>query len=99
MSVRSAPYYWLVCDAEGCSASSADGDTEFSAYADESMAVDEAESSDWGRVDGLHYCPEHYLVCWDCDRALSPPVVRGMDRRMRCPACAAGGTGQIEVPS
>ena len=32
MSVKSAPYYWLVCDAPGCGVSSTEG-SEFAAWA------------------------------------------------------------------
>jgi hypothetical protein len=58
MSVESAPYYWLVCDEPDCANKSTEGD-EFSAWADESMAVDMAESSEWLILDGKHYCDGH----------------------------------------
>lgn len=58
MSVVSAPYYWLECDHHGCEIKSTDS-SEFTAWADESYAVDSAFDSDWIEVAGKHYCDEH----------------------------------------
>ena len=58
MTLRSAPYYWLTCDAEGCKTRSTDG-SEYGASHSPVEATADAEDSDWLVIDGKHYCPEH----------------------------------------
>jgi hypothetical protein len=59
MSVKSAPYYWLICDEPGCGAKSTEGQ-DYSAWEDESQAVESADCSDWLILpDGKHYCDQH----------------------------------------
>lgn len=59
MSTKSAPYYWLECDHEGCGVKSTENG-EFTAWSDESGAVEEATGSDWLVTDdGEHYCSKH----------------------------------------
>lgn len=53
MSVKSAPYYWLVCDR--CGEKSTEG-SEHSAWSEEADALMVAEESDWMRIDGMDYC-------------------------------------------
>lgn len=53
MSIKSAPYYWVECD--DCGAKSTEGG-EHSAWSEGDMAWEEAYNSDWGAVDGKHYC-------------------------------------------
>lgn len=53
MSVKSAPYYWLICDC--CGAKSTE-DSEHSAWSEEADALMIAEESDWMRIDGKDYC-------------------------------------------
>jgi hypothetical protein len=48
MTVKSAPYYWLVCDACGVSSTK---DGEHSAWIEEQQAVDVAKDSDWTRLE------------------------------------------------
>lgn len=67
MSIKSKPYYWVVCDEPGCDATSSDlGD--FSAWGDEADAIDEAADWDWEvQVDGKDYCEDHRRHrCEDC---------------------------------
>ncbi|QWY81346.1 hypothetical protein SEA_RIZWANA_49 [Arthrobacter phage Rizwana] len=58
--IASAPYFWIVCD--DCGAKSTEGG-DYSAWSDENGAWEEASNSDWGSVEGKHYCdgcfPKH----------------------------------------
>jgi hypothetical protein len=58
MAVKSAPYYWLVCDHPDCTNKSTEGG-EYDAWSDEHNAIEEAECRDWIVVDGKHYCDGH----------------------------------------
>ena len=72
MSVTSAPYYWITCDAPGCQqrCPSEDND-EYSAYRDIADAVDCARYSEWKITsDGRHYCwvnNHDAYVCTRCE--------------------------------
>lgn len=58
MSVHSAPYYWLICDEDGCSARYPDH--EVNAYSEQDITVESATDSDWTVTeDGRHYCWDH----------------------------------------
>lgn len=59
MSVQSKPFYWLVCDHDGCGVKSTEGG-EFDAWSDVDGAEEDAYNSDWGRVGERDYCLEHY---------------------------------------
>lgn len=65
MSVKSAPYYWLECDHEGCGLKSTYGG-EYTAWSDESGAIEDATGSGWLIIDGKHYCDQHWRE-HDCD--------------------------------
>jgi hypothetical protein len=55
--IKSAPYYWVVCD--GCQVSAQEG-SDYAAWAEEQMALDAGlhEDSGWWAPDGGgHYCP------------------------------------------
>ena len=57
MSIKSAPYYWLECDACGVK-STEDGD--ISAWSEVDHAFDDAGHRDWTITnDGKHYCWQH----------------------------------------
>lgn len=58
MSVKSEPYYWLECDEPDCGAKSTEGG-DYTAWSEVFEAEEEAYNSDWGRVEGKHYCPAH----------------------------------------
>jgi hypothetical protein len=64
MSVKSKPYYWLVCD--DCSTAADYGD--FSAYGDAGQAIDSALDSDWTTDGERHHCPAcaSLTVCETC---------------------------------
>ena len=70
MSVESTPYFWLECDTIGCQARSGD-DADFSAFADASTAIEQAQYGDWLIVDEngaeAHYCPTHAFLTMDTD--------------------------------
>jgi hypothetical protein len=65
MSVKSKPFYWLECDE--CAHSSQD-DGDYSAWAHESTAIDEANDSGWLIEDGRHLCEScvFELRCPEC---------------------------------
>lgn len=72
MAIQSAPYYWVTCDEDGCDLKSTSGNFEVSAWDSESMALEDAEESDWwiGK-DGDHFCYKHVPKCESCGLALS----------------------------
>lgn len=60
MSVRSAPYFWLVCDYPNCEEKSTEGG-EYTAWSEADMAVEEAFNIDWTVTDkGEHFCSRHH---------------------------------------
>lgn len=62
MSLKSAPYYWVECDAPGCTERPEYGD--YSAWADESSARE--YPYDWVvDYNGKDYCEAH--TTWDED--------------------------------
>ena len=90
MTMQSAPYYWLTCDQEGCTARSTD-DGEYAAWADHGAARDEAVESGWVAIDGpgggeLYYCETHSKgrACTECDEA---PGEGSEERDGMCRAC------------
>ncbi len=56
--IQSAPYYWLTCDEPDCGNVSTEG-CDFTAWEDESQAVEQATESDWLAVGDNHYCDGH----------------------------------------
>jgi hypothetical protein len=81
VSVKSAPYYWLVCDK--CAVRSTESG-EHSAWMDEAQAIDDAEESDWLIEADLHLCEDCslQLVCPECGER------KGQDDAF-CADCAA----------
>jgi hypothetical protein len=73
MAIKSAPYYWLICDE--CGHSQADDDSDYSAWSDESSAIDAAEGWDWRIDDGRHFCPSCHLAksCSECGEFKGEP--------------------------
>ena len=64
MSIKSAPYYWMVCD--GCGVSAQDGQ-EFTAWQDKAGAVASACDAGWLTTeDGRHWC-EMSCTTWSDD--------------------------------
>lgn len=61
MSLKSAPFYWVECDSEGCDARCPGSDNEDCiAYVTPDQATDTAECSEWTLTDdGKHFCQEH----------------------------------------
>ena len=60
MSLKSAPYYWVICD--GCGANSTEA-SEHSAWSEPGVALEDAENWDWTfyRIlphDAVHLCPD-----------------------------------------
>lgn len=75
MSTKSAPFYWITCDAEGCGARCpSDEYDECVAYMTAEQAKDVADVSDWETnyaKRGRDYCPDHAPTC-DCDLLETP---------------------------
>ena len=69
MSIKSAPYYWIVCDRCG----NRMPDYEFSAWDNPQAARDEAQESDWVRAGGADLCWDCSMgtVCNECERLLA----------------------------
>jgi len=56
MTIKSAPYYFVVCD--GCGKNAQEGQ-EFTAWSNKGSAVDGATDADWLTTeDGRHWCEE-----------------------------------------
>ena len=91
MSLKSQPYYWLVCDGPNCKERCPNDAHDYTAWADESQAIDCAYDSDWliaGEVDvplwvghlcencrGTAICPE----CGDWRTAVGGPCTDTAD--------------------
>lgn len=65
MAIKSALYYWITCDNCGRKSTDTSG---YSAWADESLAIDDALDNDWiimklvnPMLADQHFCRE----CWD----------------------------------
>ena len=54
MSLKSKPYYWVICDICGVSAQSGD----FTAWSDQVVPEDEAEDAGWHCEGGNHVCED-----------------------------------------
>lgn len=81
--IKSAPYYWLECDGDGCERTSTE-DTDYAAWSERSDAVEQAENGDWlvtdrgdsGPGNGEeHFCPEHI----PCTGAVNCPAFRHIE--------------------
>lgn len=98
MSIKSAPFYTIVCDYPGCGTDTGDLG-EYAAWSDLSQAVEEWESSDClvvenGPDDKRFYCREHTI--WnpdeddDCAMVPLPEGYEGefilLERRLRLKA-------------
>jgi hypothetical protein len=81
MSIQSKPYFWVTCDWEDCEAN-AQEDSEFSAWADQSGAIEDAQNSGWLAVvseDGSerYYCNNHQHWSSDENEMLPGPPEEG----------------------
>lgn len=61
MAIKSAPYYWVVCDV--CGVSAQEG-SEYSAWGDKGGAEEMVLDSDWHVEGGNHLCED----CTPMDR-------------------------------
>lgn len=86
MSIEQAPYYWLRCDHEDCTAKSTQG-SEFTAWADINGAIEDAEAGDWLVTDdGKHYCEEHAVIYYEATQGRGiewTPIATTADARRR----------------
>ncbi len=75
MSIKTMPFYTVVCDWPGCDRSADEGG-EYAAWASASGALDSARDADWWEVrDGkheIHYCDEHPCA-WASDHEDGEP--------------------------
>jgi len=90
MSLKSAPFYWLDCDAEDCEARCPRDDDETSAWSSADSAFESAMASEWERGAGdKHYCPDHAMnVCERCAKYDDTPL--SGDRDYLCVSCFGG---------
>jgi hypothetical protein len=65
MSLKSEPFYWLICD--NCGAKSTEGG-EYAAWGAADTAIEDAMCSDWLEHKGMHYCDgcSTDLICPEC---------------------------------
>lgn len=78
MSIESAPYYWVQCDYPECGLKSTEG-SDFTAWADEGEAIEQAGYTDWWLGDdGTHFCTKHIPRC--------PVCVEQLEVEGTCPA-------------
>lgn len=65
MSLKSAPFYWVICD--GCGAKSTEGG-EYAAWESAGTAEQDALDSEWSEHKGKHYCDgcSTDLICSEC---------------------------------
>ena len=59
MTVKSAPFYWLECDAPDCPQRCPGDDDDVVAYDTEKTAIMMAGESDWLLIGGKHLCADH----------------------------------------
>lgn len=64
MTVKSAPFYWVECDAEGCDNTYPGPGDEYAAWQDPGIAEDLAREADWQLTE------DKRLLCLDCHIAL-----------------------------
>jgi hypothetical protein len=69
VSVKSAPFYWLVCDRCGVKSTE---DSHFAAWADEGQAYDEANDRGWVSIPGGDFCEDcSPVICEECDEQVA----------------------------
>ena len=68
MSLKSAPYWWVVCDGEGCGRSAQDS-SDYTAMGDQGSAIDNALEADYAVVGDKHYCDDccRKNGTWECE--------------------------------
>ena len=82
--MKSAPYYWLVCD--NCGQPADYGD--YTAMGDEGYAIDCALDSEWS-TDGEKYnCPSCPSIA-KCEQCGKPAGENALDRDDHCESCWA----------
>ena len=93
MSIKEVTYFTVECDAGNCGKTLGDLGGDYSAWADEWMAVEEWTNHDGlvltEDVDGKALCPDHakdYLWCDQCGDKRTTD--RDADDSPICPACA-----------
>ena len=101
MSTKSKPFYWIVCDAEGCEGRCPGNDYDNVAWDEAATARDMARDYDWvsakrssGAIPSgdagpvLDFCEEHRrFVCMECDRFV--PAGTTVDQDGMCVECWA----------
>jgi hypothetical protein len=82
MSLKSAPYYWVVCDncGERCEYD------EFSAWADPGYAVQGAIDGEWSAQGDRHHCPECPHIA-DCEKCGQDAGEGASERDNYCQSC------------
>ena len=89
MTLHSAPYYWITCDAQDCIEREPAVDDEITAWSDVDGAVETAKASDWlVTAENEHFCRDHAnYICQNCGKL--DPEDRPGDRDYLCRQCAA----------
>lgn len=82
MAIKSAPYYWVVCDK--CGARDEYGD--YSALSDPGDAETQSLEGDWTKQGERHHCPECPVIA-DCENCGKDAGELPLDRDGLCQAC------------
>ena len=91
MSVKSAPYYWLECDATDCVERCPGPEYEVTAWKEPDGAEANAEESGWRKDDtGRWFCDEH-PDCPRCGKPVDDPDMVWADDQLWHQACMPGG--------
>ena len=82
MSVKSAPYYWIVCDQCGVKSTE---DSDYTAWADQVDAYEQANDHGWVRIPGSDFCEDcSPVICEECDEK---PATTEHDDTDWCDVC------------
>ncbi len=94
--IESKPFYWLVCDAQGCKRRYPQEDDDTCAWAEAEHAVDLAQDDGyWTVIDGNHYCDTCTAWCPVCESEMIPK-----DGSSPCPDCGVSiAVIEIQLPT
>src|SRR6478609_10346249 len=89
MTLQSAPYYWITCDATDCD-ERLYGNDDATAWATTKEAEDVADDCGWRQHAGRWYCDEH-PDCPLCGKPVDDPDMVWADDQLWHQACMPGG--------
>ena len=91
MTLQSAPYYWITCDATDCDNRCPDEISEATAWERPDHAEADAAEAGWVTDDaGRWFCTEH-PACPTCGKPVDDPDMVWADDQLWHQACMPGG--------